>query len=76
MCFSQTPIATQGRRAGEGEKGGENKEEWEEKNKYPQHVNAAEREKKEDKQPIGKERIVKGGLPREEDENRKQQTAN
>lgn len=71
MCFSHTPIATQGRRAGEGEKGGENKEKWGEKNKHPWQENAAEREKKEDKQLIGKKRIVKGGLKREEDENRK-----
>lgn len=41
------------------------------KNKHPRQENAAEREKKEDKQPIAKKRIAKGGLEREEDENRK-----
>lgn len=71
MCFSQTPIATQGRRAGEREMGGEHKEEWAEKNKHPQWENAAERKKEEDKQPIEKKRIVKRGLEKEENENRK-----
>lgn len=70
MCFSQTPIAMQGWRAGEGWKGGENKEERGKENKHPREENAAVREKKEDKQQIGK-KIVKGGLQREEDENRK-----
>lgn len=71
MWFSPTPIATEGWRAREEERRGENKEEWGEENKHVRKENAAEREKKEDKQPKGKKRIVKGGLEREEDENRK-----
>lgn len=60
MWFSQTPIATQGRKVCGGV-GGENKEEWgEEKNKHVRQENAAEREKKEDKQPIGKKENSQG----------------
>lgn len=65
---SHSNTGTEDRRGGDGR--------WEQRrmrgeNKHPRRENAAEREKKEDKQPIGKKRIVKGGLEKEEDENRK-----
>lgn len=56
MWFSQTPIVTQGRKVGEEERGVRTKKNEGRKNKHVQQENAAEREKKEDKQPIGKRR--------------------